>query len=143
MHKVKRMTASPVACLLCGRGNVPDHPDTMDEFWAADLERDIDWGDAAYLCKYCCDRIGVFAGLVGMQEYEEQVKMVQAQAKRIHDLEAKLTARDRRLRQVDTGEAARRRVEKERKAEEVRELRKRARSRGTEGKKKTTKAASS
>lgn len=113
MHKVKLMQASPMSCMMCGRGNTPDDPDTMDDLWFLDTERDLDWGDTAYICKYCCDKVGLFAGLVGMQELAETQAVVKAQAKRIHDLEAKLAARQRRLNAVAAGEQALQRTVKE------------------------------
>lgn len=119
MHKVKRMTAAPMSCLLCGRGNTPDDPDTMDDLWFLDTERDIDWGDTAYICKYCCDQVGIMAGLVGMQELKEVQEINRRQAKKIHDLEAKLAARDRRLDAISAGRRAVKRTKKERSALEA------------------------
>jgi hypothetical protein len=51
MHKIQRMDPSmgPPNCLICRRGNTPDGPDTMDEFWVLDIERDYNWGTRVHL----------------------------------------------------------------------------------------------
>jgi hypothetical protein len=112
MHKVERMTQTPAQCLYCGRGNTPDDPDTLDEFWAIDLERDVNWGDPTYLCKYCCDILAAQAGYVTMDQLQEQMNINQAQSRKLHDLTAKLEQRQRRLDQIATGDQARARVKK-------------------------------
>ena len=132
MHRVKRMTSSPMSCLVCGRGNTPDDPDTMDDLWFLDTERDIDWGDTAYICKYCCEKIGIFADLVGVQELKETQDTVRRQAKKIHDLESKLAARQRRIDAITGGQRAVRRVSKER-GDVVAELKKRTKQKAAKG----------
>jgi len=106
MHKVGRMSQTPTTCLYCGRGNTPDEPDSMDEFWAIDLERDVNWGDSTYICKYCCDVLAATAGYVTMEQLQEQMNLQQRMKRKIHDLEAKLQERDRRLTQIATGRRA-------------------------------------
>lgn len=106
MHKAARMTQTPTACLTCGRGNTPDDPDTMDDFWVVDLERDVNWGDPTYLCKYCVERVGAIAGMVSTEEVAAKENVIQHQLRRIHDLEAKLEVRTRRLQQIGEGTRA-------------------------------------
>jgi len=69
MHKVARMDPSmgPPKCLICNRGNTPDEPDQMSDFWVMDMERDVNWGDPAYLCKYCCEKIAAEVGYVPLE----------------------------------------------------------------------------
>lgn len=112
MHKVERMTQMPTNCLYCGRGNTPDDPDTMDDFWAIDLERDVNWGDPTYLCKYCCDVLAAQAGYVTMDQLMEQQNINQAQGRKIHDLQAKLEQRQRRLDTITAGRQAETRAKK-------------------------------
>lgn len=113
MHKAARMTQTPAQCLYCGRGNTPDDPDAMDDFWVIDLERDVNWGDPTYLCKYCCESVAEAAGYVSQADLKEQQNIVLHQRRRIHDLEARLEQRTRRLEQITTGAKAMRRTKKE------------------------------
>ena len=106
MHKVERMTQHPITCLYCGRGNTPDGHETLDDFWAIDLERDVNWGDSTYLCKYCVEKMAMQSGFVTMADLTEQQNVVRAQARKIHDLQAKLEAKSRRLQQINDGRAA-------------------------------------
>lgn len=106
MHKVERMTQTPTQCLYCLRGNTPDEPDTMDEFFAIDLERDVNWGDPTYICKYCCEKIAALAGFVTMDQLQEEMNINQALKRKVHDLKAKLEERQRRLDQIATGARA-------------------------------------
>jgi len=116
MHKEERMTQQPMLCLTCFRGNTPNDPDSMDDFWVLDLERDVNWGDPTYLCKYCCERIAALTGFVPEADYIEQANIVKQQLRRIHDLQAKLEERNRRLDQIAQGTRAVRRTKKERAA---------------------------
>lgn len=106
MHKVSLMTQTPTTCLVCGRGNVPDDPHTMDDFFAIDLERDVNWGDSTYICRYCCDTLAALAGFVTMDQLQEQMNINKKQGKRIHDLHAALQARERRLEAITGGARA-------------------------------------
>ena len=112
MHKAERMTEAPMKCLVCFRGNLPDDPDSMDDFWVLDLERDVNWGDPTYLCKYCCEKIAALTGFVPEADFREQANIVKHQHKKIHDLQAKLEQRQRRLDQIDEGRKAVRAVKK-------------------------------
>jgi len=112
MHKVSRMTQTPTSCLTCGRGNTPDDPDTMDDFWAIDLERDVNWGDPTYICRYCCDELAGLAGYVTMDQLQEQMNIIENLKKKLHDARAKLAERDRRLDQIATGAKAMRKTKK-------------------------------
>jgi hypothetical protein len=100
--------------MYCGRGNTPDDPDTMDEFWAIDLERDMNWGDSTYICKYCCDVLAATAGFVTMDQLTEQMNINQGLKKKVHDLQARLEQRNRRLDAIAKGQQAIRRTKKER-----------------------------
>ena len=108
------MVQSPIQCLYCMRGNTPDDPDSMDDFWVLDLERDVNWGDPTYLCKYCCERIAAMTGFVPEEDMREQQNIVRQQLRKIHDLQARLEDRQRRLDQIDVGDRAKARVQKER-----------------------------
>ena len=114
MHKEQRMTVAPMQCLVCFRGNTPDSPDAIDDFWVLDLERDVNWGDPTYLCKYCCEKVAALTGYVPESEFREQANIVAQQLRRIHDLQAKLEARNRRLDQIATGKRAVRQTREER-----------------------------
>ena len=82
----------PPTCLTCGRGNVTDAPDQIEDFWVLDLERDVNWGDPAYVCKYCAHKIGLEAGMIDgdLLEAKEQENRVLLQ--RIHELDSLLAA---------------------------------------------------
>lgn len=113
MHKAARMTQTPPNCLHCGRGNVPDDPDTLEDFWVIDLERDVNWGDPTYLCKYCVEQVGALAGMLPNSEAVKKDNVIQHQLRRIHDLEAKLEVRDRRLSKINEGRTAVKQVKKQ------------------------------
>jgi len=106
MHKVSRMTQTPTTCLVCGRGNTPDDPHTMDDFFAIDLERDVNWGDSTYVCRYCCDTLAALAGFVTTEQLVEQQNINQRLKERVHDLQATLEQRERRLSQITKGARA-------------------------------------
>lgn len=112
MHRLQRMTTAPLQCLVCFRGNTPDDPDSMDDFWVLDLERDVNWGDPTYLCKYCCEKIAALTGFVPEADFREQANIVRQQLRKIHDLQARLEQRNRRLDQIATGTKAVRRTKK-------------------------------
>lgn len=115
MHKVKVML-DPPTCLICGRGNVVDSPDVEEDFWAIDTERDVNWGDNAYICKYCCEKVGELAGYVGVEQVEELERTVAKKNKEIHDLESRLELKERRLTTMIEGHNAKVAEKKERKA---------------------------
>lgn len=108
MHKKQVMDPAigPPNCLTCGRGNSPDEPDTMDEFWVLDLERDVNWGDPVYICKYCCHQIAEFCGFVDLTLLDEQKEIVAQHLRTIHDLEAERDSLRRRFRTAKTGKKA-------------------------------------
>lgn len=115
MHKVSRMSQTPTTCLHCGRGNTPDDPDTMDDFYAIDLERDVNWGDSTYICKYCAAVLAEVAGYVGMATLTEQMNENLALKTKLHDTQAKLEDRTRRLTAIAEGDKQRAKVNKARK----------------------------
>ena len=69
----------------------------MADFWVIDLERDVNWGDPAYLCKYCCEKIAEETGFVDVAAWEECQAIMAGLRKEIHDLEAAADSRQRRL----------------------------------------------
>lgn len=108
MHKVQVMDPiiGPPKCLICERGNTPDDPDTLDDFWVMDLERDVNWGDPAYICKYCCQKIAEHCGHVPLEAYEEQQAIVAQHLATIHKVEAERDSLRRRFRVAQTGSKA-------------------------------------
>lgn len=108
MHKIQRMDPAmgPPNCLTCGRGNTPDDPDLIDDFWVLDLERDINWGDPAYICKYCCEQIAAEVGFVPSSVVEQKDALIRQHLETIHDVEAERDSIRRRFRAVRTGRKA-------------------------------------
>lgn len=106
MHKVTRMVQTPTTCLHCGRGNTPDDPDTMDDFFAIDLERDVNWGDSTYVCKYCCEQLAEIAGFVDMATLQEQMNTNEQLKRKLHQTNAKLDQKTRRLDAIVAGKKA-------------------------------------
>lgn len=90
MHRVQLMTQTPPSCLHCGRGNMPNDPDTMDDFWVLDLERDVNWGDSTYICKYCVDEIAAISGLVTTAQLDEAQQIIEAMRKKLHNKTSEL-----------------------------------------------------
>lgn len=113
MHKVSRMTQTPTTCLVCGRGNTPDDPDTMDEFFAIDLERDVNWGDSTYVCCYCCATLAGLAGFVDEAAMAETMNENEKLRQRVHRLRAALEERKRRQIAMVEGQRAIRKTKKE------------------------------
>lgn len=106
MHKVEIMTQAPTNCLTCGRGNTVDDPHTMEDFFAIDLERDVNWGDPTYICRYCCDTLAALAGFVTEDQLREQMNLNQRLKERLHDTEAQLEEKKRRLNRISRGRRA-------------------------------------
>ena len=108
MHKVARMdpVLGPPNCLTCGRGNTPDDPDSMDDFWAMDLERDVNWGDPAYICKYCCEKVAEHSGYAPLEALEEKDRIIKQHLGTIHKVEAERDSLRRRFRVAQTGSKA-------------------------------------
>ena len=113
MHKVQLMEQTPTQCLHCGRGNTPDDPDTMDDFWAVDLERDVNWGDSTYICKYCCDVLAATAGYVTHEQLLEQQQLADNLRAELHDSKAELASYKRRVRVVMAGKKTEKRIRKQ------------------------------
>jgi hypothetical protein len=78
----------------------------MDEFFAVDLERDVNWGDSTYVCRYCCAVIAETAGYVNMATLQEQMNDNALLKKKLHNTRAKLEQRDRRLNAITKGATA-------------------------------------
>jgi hypothetical protein len=108
MHKVQRMAPEmgPPKCLTCGRGNTPDDGDTLDDFWVMDLERDVNWGDPAYICKYCCEKIAQEAGHAPIEALLEKDEVIKQQRSEIHRVETERDSIRRRFRAATTGKKA-------------------------------------
>jgi hypothetical protein len=108
MHKVQRMDPAigRPNCLICERGNTPDEPDSMDEFWVLDMERDVNWGDPAYICKYCCELIAGEVGYVPASEVEKLEQTIKQKNKEIHTVEAERDSLRRRFRTARAGTKA-------------------------------------
>lgn len=106
MHRVQLMTQTPPSCLTCGRGNTPDDPDTMDEFWVLDLERDVNWGDSTYICKYCVDEIAAISGLVTTAQLDEAQQIIEAIRKKLHNKTSELEQFKEKVRAKFAGDRA-------------------------------------
>jgi hypothetical protein len=108
MHKVALMdpVMGPPKCLICNRGNTPDAPDQMNDFWVMDLERDVNWGDPAYICKYCCEDVASQTGYVPQETIDGLESTIRAKNKDIHRLEADLDSLRRRWRAAGLGKKA-------------------------------------
>lgn len=108
MHKIQYMQPElgPPKCLTCGRGNTTDGDDTLDDFWVMDLERDVNWGDPAYICKYCCAKIAEACGHVPLEVMEEKEAIIKQQREEIHTVEAERDSIRRRFRAAKTGKKA-------------------------------------
>lgn len=106
MHKVERMTQLPTTCLVCGRGNTPNDPHSIDEFWAVDLERDVNWGDSTYLCRYCVDELAALAGFVTVGQLGEAADIAEALRQELHEVKAEFDSYRRRARTILAGKKA-------------------------------------
>ena len=108
MHKKQLMdpVVGPPKCLVCSRGNTPDDPDRMEDFWVLDLERDVNWGDPVYMCKYCCQKIGAEAGMVDAEAIDELRSIIKDKNRELHNIQAENDAAQRRLRSIVHGKKA-------------------------------------
>ena len=113
MHKVEMMSQMPSTCLHCGRGNTPDEPDTIDEFWALDLERDVNWGDSTYICKYCVDQLAAVAGFVTMEQLDEVTRQVDDMRVKLHEKAAEHDSYRRRVQATLLGRKAEEALQKD------------------------------
>jgi hypothetical protein len=117
MHKIQVMAPElgPPKCLGCGRGNTPDDGDTLDDFWVLDLERDYNWGDPAYLCKYCCRVVAGESGYAPADQIDLLAATIEQKNTEIHDLEARLDAVQQRVQRVLEGKKAERQLKSKKK----------------------------
>lgn len=108
MHKIQRMDPAigPPQCLICNRGNTPNDPDTLNDFWVMDMERDVNWGDPAYICKYCCETIAAEVDYVPATKVAQLDFVVREKNKEIHKLEAERDSLRRRFRSTRLGKKA-------------------------------------
>lgn len=108
MHKVAVMSPDlgPPKCLVCGRGNTADDPDTMDDFWVLDLERDVNWGDPAYICKYCCEKVAEQCGFVDVSAVEDLRLKLRDKIKEVHAAESERDSLKRRMKTIRRGSKA-------------------------------------
>jgi hypothetical protein len=84
----------------------------MDDFFAIDLERDVNWGDSTYVCKYCCALLAEIAGYVDMGALQDQMNTNEALKRKVHQLKAQLEERDRRLEAIAEGRKALKKTKK-------------------------------
>lgn len=105
MHKIQRMDPliGPPKCLVCERGNVPDDPDLMDDFFVVDLERDVNWGDPCYICKYCAEKIARMLGFVDAEAVTQLQDVIDGKNDEIHQLGAVVDSQKRRIRAIQHG----------------------------------------
>lgn len=108
MHRVARMDPSmgPPKCLICNRGNTPDAPDQMSDFWVMDIERDVNWGDPAYICMYCCEKIAQEVGHVPLETVTQLEEVIKDKNRLVHTLEAERDSLRRRFRSTKLGKKA-------------------------------------
>jgi len=85
----------------------------MDDFWAVDLERDVNWGDSTYICKYCCDVLAATAGYVTHEQLLEQQQLADNLRAELHDSKAELASYKRRVRVVMAGKKTEKRIRKQ------------------------------
>jgi hypothetical protein len=85
----------------------------MDDFWAIDLERDVNWGDSTYLCMYCVVEIAAIGGYVNEGELAEMTDNVERLRTEKHELEAEFDAYRTRARTILAGEKAKRELAKD------------------------------
>lgn len=94
MRLVERMTGSPPNCMYCGAGNTPDEHGKIGPF--IDMEREVAWGDDAYLCEKCATQVGTLMGLAPAEELKKQQRMLKEAQKQVHDLQSDIAlARER------------------------------------------------
>ncbi len=104
MHLEERMTLPPYHCMICGRGNPTDNDPHPVQF--VDLERDVDWGDAAYLCTDCVVKLVDIAGFVSKDQLQEKEDLIAKKDEEIHELKATLDSTNRRVKQILSGSKA-------------------------------------
>lgn len=92
MQLVERMTGSPPHCMICGMGNTPDG-ETGEIGPFLDLQREISWGDDAYLCESCASEIGSHFGMITPDEAKELKRAMRRLKKKMHDMEADMATR--------------------------------------------------
>jgi len=109
------MTQSPPRCLTCGRGNTPDVHDHVPP--ALDLERDVGWGDSTYLCKECCEKIGLLWGWMPPETVREMEDQLNDQAMQLHELHSEMEEKERRMNKILAGREA---LRQEREARKIR-----------------------
>jgi DNA-directed RNA polymerase subunit RPC12/RpoP len=88
MQLVERMTGSPPNCMNCGRGNTPDTDGHVGPF--LDFQREVNWGDDAYLCSTCGAQVAMLFGFTDDETLTEKDRIIQAKNKEIHNLKARI-----------------------------------------------------
>lgn len=103
MHLVERMNPDLGApqCLICGKGNTPNNAQDGSIGPFLDLDREVNWGDPAYLCIDCGTRIGTMFDMITPDEKAHLERIIRDKDKQIHDLESKLEQKNRRLKTAE------------------------------------------
>src|ERR1700746_858474 len=94
---VETMVQAPNACMMCGKGNIPDR-ETGKIGPFANLGIDYNWGDSGYLCGDCVGILAVLFDWISPDSKKELEREIKALKKNIHDLEGEIEMRRRRER---------------------------------------------
>jgi hypothetical protein len=94
---VETMTMAPNACMMCGKGNVPDRETGVVGPYA-NLGIDYNWGDSGYLCGDCVGQLAVLFGWISPDTKKQQDRKIKSLDQKIHDLEGEIDMRRRRER---------------------------------------------
>src|SRR5690348_15074979 len=94
---VETMVQAPCACMMCGKGNIPDRETgRLGPF--ANLGIDYNWGDSGYLCEECVGKLAVLFDWISPDTKKEMEREIKKLRKNIHDLEGEIEMRRRRER---------------------------------------------
>jgi hypothetical protein len=108
MLLVERMLMAPCTCFHCGAGHVADESGEVGPF--LDLQRDINWGDNAYLCQRCCDEIAALWGYIAEDQKVQMERAIANKDSDIHDLRAEVDSLKRRMKVITAGSRTLKRV---------------------------------
>lgn len=97
MHLVETMTQAPQRCMICGKGNTDRETGVPDQY--IDLERDYNWGDAAYICSADAERIGALAGMASPEDVTDLKRENEVLEKRLHNERAKAELSHKRMKE--------------------------------------------
>jgi hypothetical protein len=88
---VHTIEITPQPCFVCGRGNTPDG-DTHDRPTFVDLERDVNWNDAAVMCEDCITKAGSLIGMLTTDDAAAKDRELRKKDQEMHDLRVELDA---------------------------------------------------